>query len=349
MAVNRELLQQELQRARSVSDAATSGQGFDPRGGYGVLATQLATAGVGAYAQNKAKKALLEEDQANQQAFAQQFPQYATLAPNLSREARDAITIKSIGANIEAQNKAPSFTIRDTKQGVVRINPATGEAFPISIGGEVALPTQKGTNIDLGKQETSFEKETGKKKAEQLNQIIESGDNAFKFDTNLDEIEKALNEGAFVGPGATKVAAVNEISAALGLPADLDKAANTRVIEQRIGDLTLQATGKLKGAISEKELDLAKKTVADIGTSEVANRKAIAVLRRLNSYDQGLSDIASGLEQEGKFTTDFRKARKSYNKQFREELRDLIKQTPQEQVKQEGQPPESGFKIISVE
>lgn len=55
MATNRELLQKELQRAGQITQSAVSGQGFDPRGGYGVLAAQLGTAAIGAFAQKKQK------------------------------------------------------------------------------------------------------------------------------------------------------------------------------------------------------------------------------------------------------------------------------------------------------
>ena len=55
MAINRELLQRELARAGQIRQAAASGEGFDPRGGYGVLAAQLGTAAIGAYIEKKAR------------------------------------------------------------------------------------------------------------------------------------------------------------------------------------------------------------------------------------------------------------------------------------------------------
>ena len=38
MTVNRKLLEQELKRAGQIRQAAISGEGFDPRGGYGISA-----------------------------------------------------------------------------------------------------------------------------------------------------------------------------------------------------------------------------------------------------------------------------------------------------------------------
>ena len=88
--VDRRLLQQALQQGQQISARAVSGEGFDPRGGIGVAVAQIATAGIGAFAQNRAKKQLAELDQKQQQDFATQFPQFANLAGQLSPETRQA-------------------------------------------------------------------------------------------------------------------------------------------------------------------------------------------------------------------------------------------------------------------
>lgn len=338
MAVDRKLLQQALLQGQDITNRAISGEGFDPRGGWGVAAAQIATAGIGAYAQNKAKKALAEDLQNRTAAFESKFPQFAGL--NLTPESQEAIALKAAGAQIDSQNQTPSFSIRDTAQGTVRVNNITGEASPITLGGQPVQPVKKETTINVGAGEKEFEKITGKGAGDRFNSIIEAGDKSFAADTSLEEVEKALKEGAFVGPGSSKLAALNEVSAAFGLPANLEKAANTRVIQQRIGDLTLQATGKLKGAISEKELALAKATVADIGTSELATTKAISVLKRLNSYDRGLADLATSLKEQNKFISEFPRARREFNAQFRKDLRDLIKSNPKEQEMDQNKQPQ---------
>jgi len=59
MAVNRKPLSEllsEIQMGNDITNRAISGQGFDPRGGIGVAAAQIATAGIGAWAQNRARK-----------------------------------------------------------------------------------------------------------------------------------------------------------------------------------------------------------------------------------------------------------------------------------------------------
>lgn len=224
--------------------------------------------------------------------------------------------------------------IKEAEGGFFAIDPITARALPVRTEEGVALqPKAKKPLVEVktGDLETSFQKETGKKKAELLSDVLSSGDTASGLVRNLDAIETALDEGAFVGFGADKVASLNEIGAAFGFESDLDKASNTRVIQQRLNDLTLQATGRLKGAISEKELDIARRTIFDLGTSEQATRKAINTLRVLSSYDEGLADLASRLEQEGKFTTDFRKEKRIYDKEFSKILKEQLKEPKQEQ------------------
>jgi hypothetical protein len=107
--VDRRLLQQALQQGQQISAQAVSGRGFDPRGGVGVLAAQLATAGIGAFAQNRARKQLAEQEQQAQQAFSAQFPQFASLAGQLTPETRQALIAKQLGGQI-AQQFAPAPT-----------------------------------------------------------------------------------------------------------------------------------------------------------------------------------------------------------------------------------------------
>jgi hypothetical protein len=50
----------QLEFGQGLINKAISGQGFDPQGGVGVAIAQIATAGIGAWAQNRARKDLAE-------------------------------------------------------------------------------------------------------------------------------------------------------------------------------------------------------------------------------------------------------------------------------------------------
>jgi hypothetical protein len=49
-----------LRSGQEITESAIQGRGFDPRGGIGVAVAQIATAGIGAWAQNTARKELAE-------------------------------------------------------------------------------------------------------------------------------------------------------------------------------------------------------------------------------------------------------------------------------------------------
>jgi hypothetical protein len=58
---NANSLQQEAY-GQALINKAVGGQGFDPQGGWGVAAAQIATAGIGAWAQNRARKDIAEKE-----------------------------------------------------------------------------------------------------------------------------------------------------------------------------------------------------------------------------------------------------------------------------------------------
>lgn len=154
-SVDRRLLQQALQQGQDISRRAVSGRGFDPRGGVGVLAAQLATAGIGAFAQNRARKQIAEQEKASQEAFATQFPQFAGLAGQLTPETRQAVISKQLSGQL-AQQFAPAPT---------PLSPEGKKSADISAG---FLP--KGTSLeetpDLEKRKERVFKQTKDLRAE---------------------------------------------------------------------------------------------------------------------------------------------------------------------------------------
>ena len=118
MAVDRKLLEQALQQGQDLTNRAIRGEGFDAKGGWGVAAAQIATAGIGAWAQNRAKKDLAEQETASQNAFAQQFPQYATLASQLSPETRQAYAVESFKNQLKASDPLEQAKLQKEQLGL---------------------------------------------------------------------------------------------------------------------------------------------------------------------------------------------------------------------------------------
>jgi len=133
MAINRELLQRELKRAGQIRQAAASGEGFDPRGGYGVLAAQLGTAAIGAYAEKKARDKLMAENERRKQKMGLLLEQKgisSEFADLLSPTSQDALVQQIIKSELTPPT-APKYDIRESEGGFVRIDPQTGTAEPI--------------------------------------------------------------------------------------------------------------------------------------------------------------------------------------------------------------------------
>jgi len=120
MAVNRELLKQALAEGQQITNVAVSGQGFDPRGGWGVAAAQIAAAGIGAFAQNRARKQLAELELGEQQAFATQFPQFAGLAGGTTPETRQAVMQQILAQKLQPKVSPAPLTDEAKREADIR-------------------------------------------------------------------------------------------------------------------------------------------------------------------------------------------------------------------------------------
>jgi hypothetical protein len=117
----------QLDFGQGLVNKAVSGQGFDPQGGWGVAAAQIATAGIGAWAQNRARKEIAEKEVASQQQFAKQFPQYADMASQLSPETRQAYTVAKLTNDLKAQDPAIQLDLQKTQAEIAKLNAETGK------------------------------------------------------------------------------------------------------------------------------------------------------------------------------------------------------------------------------
>jgi hypothetical protein len=153
--IDRRILQQELQRATGISDIATSGRGFDPRGGAPVLAAQLATAGIGAFAQNKARKQLATQELASQEDFTRANPEFGNIASQLSPEARENVTLKKALLQTQSRFAPTSDAALGGSTGVLvqRFMDSTGASFPDALAAVQGL-SRRGLEIGEGGQVT---------------------------------------------------------------------------------------------------------------------------------------------------------------------------------------------------
>jgi len=279
MAVDRKLLQQALQQGEDITTRAIGGQGFDPRGGWGVAAAQIGTALVGAYSQNKAKKALLEEDQGNQQAFASKFPQFAGLAGNLSRETRDAITMKASSAQIDRQFGKPV----DTSGGATgilidRYMRATGASFDKALAAVQGL-ARKGLQYDEQGNVTTtsgyLDTQRDVKAAENIGKEVgtsqgQAQSSLSSQQSKLPELEKTVVELSELGKAATYTKAGQAKNAALrqfGLPVGEGGQAAAAYIAKVDNQVLPLLRDTFGAAFTEREGQSLKATLGDINKS----------------------------------------------------------------------------------
>jgi len=304
MAVDRKLLEQALTQGQNISNRAVNGQGFDPRGGIPVALAQIATAGIGAFAQNRAKKQLAELEQQEQQAFATKFPQFAGLAAQTTPETRQAAIQAQLGGQIKQQFATPKFSTRDTAQGVVRINEATGEAQPITLGGQPLQPAKKGgTVVNVGGEEPAFRKKLeegqGTKTSDRIDKIRTDADSAIGVLTNLDTIEENLRNIETTGPLDAPKMFINNLGAQLGLDINLDETASLEQINAASKALSVPLVKQLGVNPTDRDAKIIEATVAGLGKSKQANMALLNVTRQIANKRLAHANIADNLREEG--------------------------------------------------
>lgn len=120
----------QLAFGQGLVNKAINGQGFDPQGGIGVAAAQIATAGIGAWAQNRARKEIAEKEAASQQQFSSYLSEkgytpesVAAISASTSPESRSSIIQEFIKQDIKAQNPEAQTSLAklgaDYKAGLI--------------------------------------------------------------------------------------------------------------------------------------------------------------------------------------------------------------------------------------
>ena len=303
---SREALQQALAAGKAISERAQTGQGFDPRGGIPVLAAQLATAGIGAFAQNRARKQLAEQELQDKAAFERNFPQFAGL--NLSRETREAAR----GAFVAQQLKGaptPKFQIKETEAGLTRIDPQTGQVIPITLEGRQlrGKPQKPLVEVKTGEFEKEEQKQLGKVFAKKFEQITQAGDAARRGLETLQTLEVAVSnpeaaQGAFAGIRAES----KKIADLFGVKV---KGLKDDAIISAVGNkLALQLRnprgedGGLTGATSDRDLKFLVQGVPNRDKTQSQNLALIEIGKRDKERTIRLKQLADQyLEENGTF------------------------------------------------
>ena len=305
MAINRELLQRELQRAGQIRQTATSGEGFDPRGGYGVLAAQLGTAAIGAYAEKKARDKLMAENERRKQKMGLLLEQKgisSEFADLLSPTSQDALVQQIIKSELTPPT-AP------TPQSPLAKLQADIEAglIPEDIGRQAiqqqVQPTKPLVEVKTGELETQEKKELGKIFAKKYESITQAGDQARRGLETLETLKQAVsNPDAAQGAFADLRAGSKKVADLFGF--DVEGLEDDAIIAAVGNKLALQLRnpkgedGGLTGATSDRDLRFLvagvpnrnKTQSQNLALIEIGMRDKERTLQLKNLADQYLSE-----------------------------------------------------------
>jgi hypothetical protein len=168
----------------------------------------------------------------------------------------------------------------------------------------VRKPDTTAVNVDTGRQFTPEEKKVGESRATRIDKTyFEPAAKASETITNINQALAILEQNPDVaGLGAEAIlnlkSLVGGIVNAFGvdpekLGIDLDKINDQQVFRSIINKLVLDQTSKLKGALSNKELDFSGKATAQLGTTAEANKVILAFQKQAALKVQIMSNEAA--------------------------------------------------------
>lgn len=120
--------ERDLLNARDIQQFALDPNNFGGgKAGAAGLVAQLGAAGSGAYAQYKAKKEIVDNEIASQNAFAAKFPQYAELAGQLSPETRQAYAMEAMKSDLKQNDPLEQLKLQKEKADINKIYAETNK------------------------------------------------------------------------------------------------------------------------------------------------------------------------------------------------------------------------------
>jgi hypothetical protein len=127
----------------------------------------------------------------------------------------------------------------------------------------------------------------------------------------LAEMERVLDRGLRTGAVTELTRPARAVARQLGI--NIGNIPDEQVFLALANDATLAQTMKLKGAISNKEMDFLSRTMPSLGTTPEGNRMLITVLRRLAEREIAITQMANQHMQESGGVMDQRWMQKKFD------------------------------------
>lgn len=179
-----------------------------------------------------------------------------------------------------------------TPDGRARMNNKTGEIVPL--GETYAKPNAAGGN--------PFDKEFGKKAAQDYFKLQDSAEKAQMSMTGLKAAEDAINRGIYTGIGGEAAQTGRKILGSMGM-ANADDVAAAEEITKLQNEMALIIRNPdsgmgLPGAASDRDVAFLRSMQFGLDKSPTANRKFIEAARRVKQRQIEIADAASKFIQE---------------------------------------------------
>jgi hypothetical protein len=209
--------------------------------------------------------------------------------------------------------------IRESKQGIVAIDPTTGEAIPVTQGGQPLLPTERGQTINIGAAETEEAKGIGKIRAQRYESIMQSKDSAQRGLETLETLKRAVsNPEASQGAFADIRANAKVVGDLFGLK--VEGLEDDAIIAAVGNKLALQLRnpkgedGGLTGATSDRDLKFLVAGVPNRNRTQQQNLALIDIAMRDKARTTELANFVDDYLQRNKTLKGVEKAKTEWLK-----------------------------------
>lgn len=148
------------------------------------------------------------------------------------------------------------------------------------------------TTIDMGRQETEYDKTRGKQFAERANTIEADANAARGTLSTLSAMEREMSDPNFYsGPWAERVRGAKRVAAALGL--DPEAVGSMEAFNTLASRAVLESMGGSLGAgFSNADRDFVMGQVANLDNSPEGNRRIIEFQRKINERKVQIAELA---------------------------------------------------------
>lgn len=221
------------------------------------------------------------------------------------------------------------------------------------------LTKKSGTTVNVAPGQNAFAKALGKNQAKAYSELLARGTtarNALSRLNRLEQLNQQVQSGAFAQPRLQ----FQRFARGLGFDDDFIKkisgsdVGSLEAFNAIAGELTLGDLGKIKGAISEKELSFIQGLQPGITRSPEANAILIRIKRRQAQRDIRLAEAAADyVAKNGEFGPGWEKEKRRLIEAdpiFTDDERDLLLSinVPTDQFVPQGDIPPAGDRVVNV-